>query len=254
MDPSDRHWDLVDERSYRVAAAAIEALARHEVDYVVGGGWAVFAYDPSTPSVDFDVYVRGRLDVAVVDELTSAGFRVGAQQEVEPLRLDERVELLGTGDPDLGVPSAGYVPEMLFDGRIVLRELRFEDETYEVPVPSRPALAIVKLAALRGRSIGYAMFEDAAVAALLDPSTATMMKAQSQGYYLRKAGKDLFDVSLLLRDGAEVDACRTLAERFSLWDALVERLPDTPTAVRETAQGLARRVEAPDPLRVLAMA
>lgn len=50
MELSDHHWNLITERSYRIAAAAVQSLERHNVDYVLAGGWAVFVYDPSTPN------------------------------------------------------------------------------------------------------------------------------------------------------------------------------------------------------------
>lgn len=47
---SDAHWSLVTARATRAAAAAITALETHKVQYVTGGGWAVWAHEPSTPS------------------------------------------------------------------------------------------------------------------------------------------------------------------------------------------------------------
>lgn len=49
MRPSDAHWSLITERAPRIALAAIRALEAAKVRYVTGGGWAVFAHQPSTP-------------------------------------------------------------------------------------------------------------------------------------------------------------------------------------------------------------
>lgn len=253
MRPSDLHWTLISERSYRIAAEAIRCLQRHNVNYVLSGGWAVFVYDPSTPSVDFDAFLSNGFPKPVADDLTAMGFQIGARQEIEALPLDEPCELLGTGDPDLGIPHLSYIPAKLFKDNIEERPLQLGGETFTVPVPARAALAITKLGALRARSIGYAMFEDAAVLALLDPSTATTMKALPQGYFRRKAGKDLFDVSLLLANEENLIACRNLASRFGLWSSLAERLGQTSPAIVATARDMATRVGARDPSRLLSL-
>lgn len=251
MRDSDAHWALLGARSGRIAAAAIRVLEKHKCRYVTGGGWAVFAHDPVTPSADYDAFLPNGFPKPVRDELTNAGFRIGPREEIEALELDRPNELLGSGDPDLGVPLRSFVPANVFEGKLVRKEVTIDMETLETAVPAPPALAITKLAALRARSIGFSMFEDGAVLALLDPSTATMMRALPQSYYFRKAGKDLFDISLLLSSSNRIRDCRRLAEKNGVWDALIERLPETPPLLLRMAKDLARRVDRPDPSFVL---
>lgn len=249
--PSDAHWGLLTERSERIVRACIDVMHTVKQPYVLGGGWAVFAHAPSTPSVDCDIYVDGPLRPEAHQLLAEKGFSVGSRKEIETLELEKPSELLGTGDEDLGIPHVSFTPARLFDGRVHSVDLRLDPPLHNVPVPDRPSLAIAKMAALRGRTIGYLLSEDGAVRALLDPSTATMMSSMAQGYYLRKAGKDLYDVTVLLPDDDDRDAVRRVADEFGLWDDLTELLTKTPRPVRALAIDMAARVDAPSPAEFL---
>lgn len=248
---SDAHWSLVTARATRAAAAAITALETHKVQYVTGGGWAVWAHEPSTPSVDYDAFLSNGFPPNVVADLARQGFQIGPRREIEALELDAPSELLGSGDPDLGETPLSFVPARIFRNELERKRLRVGDAMLETTVPTAPALAVTKLAALRGRSIGYAMHEDAAVLALLDRSTANMMRTLPQSYYYRKAGKDLFDVSLLLSSPERVETCRRIADSEGVWKGLVERLPATPALLLRLARDMAARVGRPDPAFVL---
>ncbi|HVL87099.1 MAG TPA: hypothetical protein VM681_03690 [Candidatus Thermoplasmatota archaeon] len=156
-------------------------------------------------------------------------------------------ELLGTGDTDLGIPFAGYVPRKLFAGRLQQRDLRVDPPISNVVVPDRESLALVKLAALRDRSLAYRALEDGATMALLDPSRANLIRALSQGYFLRKAGKDLFDMSVLVPEKRQIAECLALADRHGILDAIRRWLGKVPAPILDFASDAAARTEQSDP-------
>lgn len=245
--PGDAHWSLLDPRSEQVVRRALDALRAHAQDHVLGGGWAVFAHAPTTPSVDCDLYVPARGRAVAEAVLRDAGLEVGAQREVELLGLEEPAEFLGFGDEDLGLPGVAFVPERLFEGRRVGCDLALTPPLRGVVVPDRPALAVAKLAALRGRSLGYLAHADGRARMLLGPALVPLMLSLAPSYYLRKASKDLFDASLLLPDEESLAALRGLAEAHGLSDAVRTTLAEVPGDVVGLADELAERVGRPPP-------
>lgn len=245
--PAAPYRELLDPRNFRVVERALAVLQGHAVDYVLGGGWAVYAHAPGTPSVDCDLYLREPLPAQVVERLQREGLSVGPHREVEPLAMHDRVEFWGLGDEDLGIPLPGFRVADLLQGRVVRRPLALPGRTIDVRVPDAPSLSLLKLCALHNRDLAYRSFHDPRAAALLDPSRATQVRAMADSYYLRKAGKDCFDASLLLGADAAPEAA-ALAESFGVRGAVAETLRSPDPLVAEMGEALARRVGAPPPL------
>lgn len=239
--PSDLHWSLLDDRAFRVVREAVESVRALRGDYVLAGGWAVYAHAPVVPSVDCDLYLRGAPGAELEADLRRRGLTVGPQAEVEFLRLDEPAEFLGFGDADLGLPGFGFLPGEVFEGRVVVGDLRLDPPLRGVRVPSAPALAVTKAAALRGRSLGYAAHSDGRARMLLGPERVPLMLSLAPSYYLRKAGKDLFDLSLLLATDEARRAFLGIVDAFGLTPAVRDTLREVPRPVVGFADDLAER-------------
>lgn len=239
--PSDSHWNLLTPAQKTTTRIILENLGSARIRYVLGGGWAVYAHESSTPSVDCDVFVKGGLPSRVATQLSDAGIRIGPQQDLEILPLERPMELLGTGDEDLGIPSVSYVPSEIFKQRLESRNLSLDKEVAAVPVPDRIALAVTKLCALQGRSLAYRSFTDGEARMRLGPVATPQILSLGQSYYLRKAGKDLFDVSLLLASAQAVDETRRLAGP-DVWSVVRGEIERLPTAVKDVGFDMARRV------------
>lgn len=217
--PSDPHLDLLDETAYERVADAIAALEEAGVDYVLGGGWAVFAHAPRVPSIDVDVYAASGDGTTAQRAIEEVGLNVAKGGEVELLGLDSEIKLWGVGDPDLGIPEPGYVPREVFEGHLEERPLPLESREPTAMVPDRSSLLITKVVALANRDLAYRSFSQGAAAMRLGPQLKGRVRAKARGYWQRKAGKDLFDSGLLLSDQAGPAA-------FDLLEALglVERI------------------------------
>ena len=239
--PSDSHWSLLTPAQKRKTRMILETLATERIHYALGGGWAVYAHEASTPSIDCDVFIKGNLPKRVAAKLSAEGVRIGAQQDLEILPLDAPMDLLGTGEEDLGIAPVSYIPSQIFRGRLESRTLSLDRPVKGVQVPDPVALAVTKLCALQGRSLAYRSFTDGEARMRLGPVATPQILSLGQSYYLRKAGKDLFDVSLLLQAPLDVDAARELAGP-SVWSVLHAEIDVLPAAVREMGVDLARRV------------
>lgn len=250
--PSDSHWSLLTPAQKRKTRIILESLAAHKIRYVVGGGWAVYAHEASTPSVDCDVFMKGRLPQGLAARLSAEGIRIGPQQDLEILALDEPMGLWGTGEEDLGIAAVSYTPSKVFAGRVESRDLALDRIVKGVPVPDRLALAVTKLCALQGRSLAYRSFTDGEARMRLGPVATPQILSLGPSYYLRKAGKDLFDVSLLIRSAADVDGARELAGP-SVWSVVRREVVVLPTAITEMGNDCARRVDKGTPDHLLAL-
>lgn len=250
--PSDAHWNLLAPAQKKRTRQILETLRDARTAFVLGGGWAVYAHESTTPSVDCDVFLRGPLPARVEAALSRSRIRVGPQRELELLSLDEPMELLGTGEDDLGIPATSFVPSKLFRGRVEKHMLHLDKPVDNIPVPDSAALAVTKLCALQGRSLAYRSFTDGEAQMRLGPGTAPQIHSLGQSYYLRKAGKDLFDVSLLLSGTELLEEARTLSGP-DVWNSVRSEVRVLPPAIQEMARDLATRVGKPDPTRVGSM-
>ncbi len=239
--PSDDHWNRLTPAQQRKTRIILETLKSRRVRYVLGGGWAVYAHDSTTPSVDCDVYLKRNLPNPILRELSDLGIRVGPQLDLEILELESPTELLGTGEPDLGIAATSYLPAGIFKGRLEQKTLRLDQVVADVPVPSRAALAVTKFGALQGRSLAYRSFVDAEARMRLGPAVVPQILSLGQSYYLRKAGKDLFDLSVLLPSVRHVQAARRIAGP-EMWSVARAEVAVLSSAVKELGKDMAKRV------------
>jgi hypothetical protein len=247
---SDGHWALLAPEQLGRTRQILETLEARKVRYVLAGGWAVYAHHATTPSVDCDVFLEESLPPSARSALETLGVRIGPQGELELLDLSRPWELLGSGEPDLGIPAITYNPAKVLEGRVRRMTLKMDIELKGIPIPDPAALAATKLPALQGRNLSYRCFFDEAARMSLGPSVAPMILSLGQSYYLRKAGKDLFDLSILLENEGVIKAARELLGP-SAWAFVSSELRSIAPAVLSFADDLAERVERPRATDVL---
>lgn len=241
--PADEHFDALDD-AYMVARSAIEAVSSSGVDYVLGGGWAVYAHVPRLPSIDVDLFVAAGSGATVRAHLQDADLSVGPGARVELLDLDARIDVWGVVLPGSGVDPPYIVPAEVFDDRIERVALDIQGTRLDVPVPGRSALVATKAVALSNRDLAFQAHTQGRARMLLGPEVVPRVMERSESYYHLKAGKDLFDIGLLVSDAQAGQASAQLLHDLGLASALGERLTDLDERTVELAIDLAERVDA----------
>lgn len=247
--PSDLHLDLVGPESYGLARSALEVVQKLDVEHVLGGGWAVYAHTAEIPSVDVDLFLPLGVGERLSEGLEERGLAVGPGGEVELLGLDAEIELWGFGEPDLGIPHPSYTPREAFEGRTVETELALPEDPIDVTVPTPPALAATKVVAMGNRGLAYRSYHDGQARMSLGPALVPRLHRRAQSYYLRKAGKDLFDLALLLREDS--GRTRELLAGLGLVEEAGQIAGTVDPAVSEMADDLAERAGTSSPLQVV---
>lgn len=194
--PGDEHRRHVDERAFQAVREAVSALQEAKVEYVLIGGWAVYTYGSKVPSIDTDLLIAQVDASTAFATLEKKGLEVGPGRRIELLPLDGKNHVLGP-DFEMGDPDASYEPRELLRGRTQRMPLELPDGPIEVVVPEPPELCFTKLKAFGDRSLAWRAIRDPGVMARLHPTDRTQIREYTQGYYLRKAGKDLYDIALL---------------------------------------------------------
>ncbi|MBI4392654.1 MAG: hypothetical protein HY556_02500 [Euryarchaeota archaeon] len=218
--PGDAHRELVDPRAYEVVRLVISRLEEWETEYVLGGGWAVYAYGSRVPSADTDVFFPDATGHVVVERLASeTGITTGQGAQLEALSLDGFNSILGQ-DPDFGEPDLGYVPRGLLAGRVLRRKLVLETETVQARVPTASALAFMKLKSFHDRDMAWQALRDPLVMSGLHPSERGIVRAKAESYYYRKAGKDLYDIAFLCSAACKLSDSLEISAEFGLREAL----------------------------------
>lgn len=230
------HYDLLDERCFAIVAQVVENLEAAGVRYVLGGGWAVYAYGSRVPSVDTDAFLSGA-DVQRVSEwMRARGIGVGQGAPFEPLALDEPNPILGP-DVELQEPERGYVPATVLASRTERRPLDLGRlGTVTATVPTSSALAFLKLKAYHDRELSWRALRDDAVMARIPPTDRPPLRSKTVGHYYRKAGKDLYDIAYLAVHHGALEESLGIA-----WEC----------GLREDLEPLTRWVQ--EPLRAFAM-
>lgn len=228
--PASPHYDLLDERSFEAVARAVQLLEERGAAYVLVGGWAVYAYGSRVPSVDTDVLLEQAdfRDIAAMME--GMGVSVGAGRQFEAMQFDAPSAILGP-DPDLQEPDRGYVPRTVLRGRTVRRELDLGRHGRPiVSVPTADALAFMKLKAYHNRELQWRAHRDPAVMARIPTSDRGQVLGKTEGYFLRKAGKDVYDIAFLLSRHATVESVRAILRETGLEADLLPLLRNLPEA------------------------
>lgn len=253
--PADEHLRLIDERAYEVVANVLRYLETQRIDYVLAGGWAVFAYGSPIPSVDTDVFLASTRAGDVTRRIArDLGVTTGPGGQFEALSLDQPNCILGP-DTELGEPDRCYVPGQLLARNTVRRDLALPSGTLAATVPGAAALAFMKLKAYHDRELAWRATRDASVMATIPPTQRPEIRAKTEAYYFRKAGKDLFDIAWLATRHTSTAEALAIASEFEMAADLQRPLRAIPPPLRTFALGLAQQDEAAiaswlsDPLR-----
>ena len=216
----------MDERAYAVVQQSLRAV-HGKFEYVLIGGWAVYAHGSRVPSVDTDMLVRQRDlgDVARALGLSAGAPESAARCELFP--LDRFNHILGQ-DVSMGERDLGYVASAVLEGRLATATLELPGGRREAIIPQAPELAFMKLKAFHDRELAWRAVREPAVMARIPPEQRPEVRERTEGYYLRKAGKDLYDIAFLCSHGCRMSDALALAEPFGLAAALTaswERRP-----------------------------
>lgn len=248
--PSDVHYDRIDEQAFELARRVLDAIQSLEAEAILGGGWAVYAHTAHVPSVDVDLYLSAEAREPVEEHLERSDLTVGPHREVEMLALDSGIDLWISGDPDLGIARPSYTPAEVFDGRLEERTLELPQGVVPTTVPDRPSLAFTKLVALANRDLAHRAREDGQARMQLGPSLANRVLGRSRSYYRRKAGKDLFDLAVLLGDG-EGQRFVEIVKDQALWSEAVQVPGNLASETVRLARDFADRESTVDPLETV---
>ncbi len=242
-DPVDVHFRMVDEQeSIRRMKEAIRVLNDAGIDYTVEGGWAVTAYGSNVASVDLDVLVAGGLSPEIAEAIEKAtGYQMYSQATHDTLALD--FVDANNANPLIDRPQHAYRPADLLAGNTETRTIM---DGIEANVPKAPHLVFMKLKAFHDRLIQWraARGERYLLGAMSDEERQRTME-MGEGHWLRKAGKDLFDASFLLRDHTTLDEVAKIAPP-DMWGKVAESLRDIPLPIRAFAEDMANRAKVGD--------
>lgn len=173
--PADEHLARVDARAYEVVKQAVELLEERRWDYVLGGGWAVYAYGSRVPSADTDVYLpRDLIDEANEAVRSGTGATTGPGGQFEAIALEEFNSILGP-DYEMGEPDLGYRPADILRGHVHERTLLLGDARVSTKVPKPGVLAFIKLKAYHDRLLSWRAHRSAEALARVPPRDRAMV-------------------------------------------------------------------------------
>lgn len=236
------HYALLDDRCFQVVATVLRELVARGLDYVLAGGWAVYAYGSRVPSVDTDVFLHAG-DMAALSELLDRhGIGVGPGRQFEPLAMDERNPLLGP-DIDLQERERGYVPARILEGRTERRRLELGAfGEADARVPSAATLLFMKLKAYHDRELAWsALRDDAVMATRIPTADRPQVRQMTVTHYYRKAGKDLYDVAFLAAHHDALDEAMRIAREAGLHADLAPLVDSVSEPLRSFALDMARQ-------------
>jgi hypothetical protein len=242
-EPVERHFQMVDEHeSIRRMKSAINVLQEAAIDFTVEGGWAIAAYGSNVASVDLDVLVPGGLTSEVAAAMEEAtGYQTFSQATRDALALD--FVDADHANPLIDRPLLAYTPSKLLRGNTEIRTIM---AGVEAKVPTAPVLVFMKLKAFHDRLIQWraARGEGYLLGAMTEEERQRTMTL-GENHWLRKAGKDLFDASFLLRDHTSLDEVGHIAPA-DMWSKVSDALRDIPLPLRAFAKAMAKRAKVGD--------
>ena len=250
-DLADYHFQRLDGQETRALRAAVDALETAGVRYALAGGWAVYAYHPRIPSADVDVFVMDDVPDRVSTALQDQGFGVGEGRQIEFLEANQRIELWGIGDLDMGIPDPAYDARRLLENEVTRVPIPMGKVAIRPQVASPASLAAMKLVAFHNRNLAFRGQTDASAQMRLGRTLMPLILARNPGYWLAKAGKDLFDLSLLSEEAAARQRAVELLAEQNLAEFVPDLVKDIHPTVAQMARDLARRVRAPNPVQAV---
>lgn len=228
--PADRHFELVNEqRALERLRQAVDVLERAKVPYTVEGGWAVAAYDSPVPSVDLDVLVDGDLKPDISERIEAAtGIQIHAQAAQDALGIDINDSrrpngLLGT--------DLSYIPHDLLEGHVQRLPVKLLDGL-RLPVPEPAQLAFMKLKAFHDRRLQWEASRERYLLAQFPHDIRERTIRAGEGYWLRKSGKDLFDIAVLVQNHTTLAAAQAVTSK-PIWDRLQRSLTKVPAPIQQ---------------------
>ncbi len=238
-EPWEDHYRLVTAESWRVVSCVVRTRNEEGIAYVLIGGWALYAYGSPVPSVDADLFIRGRdfprLQKALLDR---CGVVPNGKLQLLPL---EKPLLLTPRTVAEERGPHGYTPVVLLSShRVQPKTLRLPGTELSVIVPRPPELAFAKLKALHDRRLAWESITDPRVMATLPGIEQARVRGGTEAGWRRKAGKDYFDFAFLLR-GASMEEVLKVAKAFGLQRPLEASLRVPPQALRTFAESLAQK-------------
>lgn len=239
---SEPHFALVDkERSLERLRRAVDVLERSDVPYVVEGGWAVAAYGSPVPSVDLDILVDGELEPSVAERIEAAtDIQIHAMTAQDQLGID----ISDSRRPNaLLATDLSYVPHDLLAGHVERRPITLLDGL-ELPVPIADRLAMMKLKAFHDRRLQWEATRERYRLAAFPQDIRERTLALGEPYWLRKSGKDLFDLAFLLDKHTKAQAIQQVTPP-PLWSILAASTIDIPLPIRGFAADMATRSGTP---------
>lgn len=240
--PADVHFELVEQqRAFARLRQAIGILERSKAPFIVEGGWAVAAYDSPAPSMDLDVLVDGALEPSVAARIESAtGIQIHAAAAQDALGID--IHDSRTPNPLLGT-DLSYTPHDLLDGHVQRRPIRLLDGL-ELPVPLPTQLAFMKLKAFHDRRQQWEACRQTYKLAAFPAEWRGATIRAGEPYWLRKCGKDLFDLAWLVHSATSLDEVEEVCSE-PVWQRLRSSLAGIPLPIRQFATGMAERTDSP---------
>lgn len=241
--PADVHFALVDrEKSIDRLERALEVLVASGIDFVVEGGWAVAAYGSAVPSVDLDVLVPGGLSEPIGQAIEEAtGLQIFSHATTDSLALD----FVDADRPNglIHRPSWAYVPSELLRDRTEIRQLMFVSDRH-ITVPNPAALVFMKLKAFHDRSIQWrAASGERHLLMTMSSETQVATIRRGADHWLRKAGKDLYDISWLVHEHTHIPAALALAPP-NMREPMRASLGSVPAALVMFAEDMGDRAQA----------
>jgi len=184
-------------KSFEVLKSVLAKLDERGIDYVLIGGWAMRAYDSPIGSVDIDLLIQNRDEGTVEEIITGLAsdreFRVSVDYEI----LEGRNALWSTD-------FKWYVPAELLEDSAEKRGFKYGSSTIVACVPDIESLFFMKPKAYRDRNLQYDCKTNFADYQKIGVIWQRELGRYPEQYLLRKAGKDLADLSILLGHGLSV--------------------------------------------------
>lgn len=239
--PADEHYVNISPQAFAVVARVLDLLNKRGTPYVLGGGWALYAYGSKVPSVDTDVFLSHGAAETVLDAVRALGVTVGQGGQFEVLDFDGYNAILGP-DADLGETERGYVPADVLRGRTVTKTFEVHGHgRFLAVVPQAPELAFMKLKAYHDRELAWRAHGDPVVMAAIPPGDRAPIRAKTSAHFFRKAGKDLYDLAFLAAHQNALDGALAIAKRTGLHDDVAPLTQRVQAPLLEFALDMTRR-------------
>ncbi len=203
------------QRSFEHLKSVIAKLDDRGIDYILIGGWAMRAYDSPIGSVDIDLLIHERYEEDLEEIISTMKQDQKSDTIVDYEIFEGKNELWSAG-------PIGYIPADLLENAIEKVELKYGETCIRANVPSIEMLFFMKLKAYRDRNLQYDCKTVFREYQKLDVYWQREIDRFPEQYLLRKAGKDLADLSLLLANDFFIPSFREKVREHDFMDVVVK--------------------------------